>query len=374
MRILLATGIYPPEIGGPATYVYQLSRELRQLGHDVRVLTYGAEAGTEEREDGVVLLRIAKTGGTLSRWNRYARALKEEAGHCDVMYAFSTLSVGIPLRIARLQNAGKGPLTVLRLGGDALWAYYTDLGGRKGLRAFYQFYPFAKFITAKLLRQFDAIIYSTTFQSRLAEYFFKNLPPHTVIENSLPSNAEPMLHERHDPLRLLYFGRFVRLKNLPALIHAVSRLPYVRLTIAGEGPQEEQLLELTKKLSLEGRINFLPAQHGEEKEKLFKEHDLLVMPSYTDISPNSAIEARGAGLPVLLSEETGLSAELTVGMALRPMRTTVDITRALLEAEKEYESWAKESAAKLPTRSWNSLAKETLFFFEERLQHLPHKQ
>ena len=42
-KILLATGIFPPDIGGPATYVENLAIELEKLGHKVRVVTYSSE-------------------------------------------------------------------------------------------------------------------------------------------------------------------------------------------------------------------------------------------------------------------------------------------------------------------------------------------
>ena len=41
MNILFVSGIYPPDIGGPATYVSKMSHELSQSGHSIQVLTLG---------------------------------------------------------------------------------------------------------------------------------------------------------------------------------------------------------------------------------------------------------------------------------------------------------------------------------------------
>jgi len=41
MKILIATGIYPPDIGGPATYSKLLKDELPDRGIDVKVLSFG---------------------------------------------------------------------------------------------------------------------------------------------------------------------------------------------------------------------------------------------------------------------------------------------------------------------------------------------
>ena len=40
MKILIATGIYPPDIGGPAQYAFNLEQEWKKLGHEVRVIKF----------------------------------------------------------------------------------------------------------------------------------------------------------------------------------------------------------------------------------------------------------------------------------------------------------------------------------------------
>lgn len=361
MKILLATGIYPPEIGGPATYVQALATEFLSRGHEVVVVAYGVEVESDI-ESSFPVIRVSREGGPFTRWHRYARVLRERAEGADVVYAFSSVSVGMPLRFAKL----KGPKTILRLGGDFLWERYTDRGGRSGLRAFYQFYRGMRFLMAKLLKRFDAVVFSTTFQARLMEYLCRDLPPHAVIENALPPYSEPVLHTRHEPLRLLYLGRFVRFKNLPALLRAVARLPYVSLTLVGDGPMKSSLEELMKKLSLGGRVRIELPAHGVEKQKVLLEHDLLIMPSLTEISPHSAIEARSMGLPVLLTEDTGLSPALSEQMVLRPLKTAQEITRAILEIERSYEELAAKCAQPLSvSRTFADIADETLALIDE---------
>jgi len=40
MRILIATGIFPPDIGGPATILGALAKSLEENGLEIRILTY----------------------------------------------------------------------------------------------------------------------------------------------------------------------------------------------------------------------------------------------------------------------------------------------------------------------------------------------
>jgi len=358
MKIVLATGIYPPAIGGPATYVSILARKLQQRGFDVIVVTFSSVKDAPASEWPVE--RVSKGGGPFLRWNRYAKVLKKHAADADVVYVFSSVSVGIPLMLARL----KKPKKILRLGGDFVWERYTDHGGRLPLRAFYRSHIIARKIISWLWFRFNYIVFSTSFQENLYQQMYRNrLPAHSVIQNALPE-GDVTLHERHEPLRLLFMGRFVRFKNLFSLLKTLSLVPHVRLTLVGEGPLEQKLRAFVTSKGLGGRVAFLLSVHGEEKAKVLHEHDVLILPSYTDISPHAAIEARSIGLPVLLTEETGLSTELTQGMLIRPLIRSSDITRAVLEVQQNYEDVAREAASPFQQkRTWEELTEEHVELF-----------
>lgn len=364
MKIILATGIYPPDIGGPATYVRNLGRKLTEHGLDVTVVTFGKPV---EEDDNVPfeVVRVANLGGPLGRWNAFARALKKHGTDADIVYCFSSVSVGIPLWLARL----KKPKKILRLGGDFVWERYTDIGGRRTLRGFYVLYPGMKNLTKRILKIFDHVVFSTAYQERLYEFLMRRMPSHSVIENALPEDAHPVVHAKHEPFRLLFLGRFVRFKNLLTLLKAVSLIPFAHLTLVGEGPMKKQLLATIGKMGLRARVVVEDAKHGVDKAQLFMEHDMLVIPSVTEISPHAAIEARSAGLPVLLTEETGLTGVLADGMLIRKLRTSQDITRGIIEAEQNYDVVAAAAGAPFThKRTWDDLTSETLALIESLLE------
>ncbi len=365
MKIVLATGIYPPDIGGPATYVRHLAAELAARGNEVVVVTYGQNADelfeSEGKEAGALwkVIRVPVGGGSGVRWNRYAKALQIHGRDADVLEAFSSVSAGIPLRLARI----KGPKKILRLGGDFLWERYTDHGGKRTLRQFYASYPGVKSLLRVLIGGFDHVVFSTAFQQDLYRRLLgARLAAHSVIENALPVSS-PSPHQKHEPLRLLYLGRFVRFKNLSALLTAVASLPHARLTLVGSGPVRGQIETFVQKLSLQSRVSIQPAVHGAQKREVYDEHDLLVLPSLTDISPNTALEARAAGLPVLITEENGLSPALREGMMIRSLRTSTEIVRSVLEIDRGYDEIARSAAEPLGERQWGSVADDHLSLF-----------
>src|SRR5207237_426613 len=103
------------------------------------------------------------------------------------------------------------------------------------------------------------------------------------------------------------------------------------------------------------------------KAALFSEHDLFVTPSLTDISPNSALEARSAGLPVLLTNQTGLSKRFTDGMLLRDLTTPEHIINGLKEARANYPLLALQASTPVLPRSWSQVARELLELFSSLL-------
>jgi glycosyltransferase involved in cell wall biosynthesis len=360
MKVVLATGIYPPDIGGPATYVQALAKELVQQGVEVTVLTYGKSNHNSEGKSQSVVY-IAKWGPIL-RWWRYARALRAHASDADIVYVFSSVSCGVPLLLSRI----KQPKRLLRLGGDFGWERYTDRGGNLGLKDWYASRPWVRSCMQRLLRQFHHVIFSTDFQQNIYKDSYRYLPPHSVLENAIPEGT-PELHTKHEPFRILFLGRFVGFKNLPLLLRAVAKVPGVRLTLVGSGPMEKALRSLATELLLEQRVTFLGAVHGDDKQQTFKEYDLLILPSITEISPNAALEARAAGLPVLLTDQTGLSNHLHSDMTLAPLATPIEITRALADAISQYDALANAAAQPVPKRTWKDVADEHFSLFQKLL-------
>ncbi len=380
MHIVIATGIFPPAIGGTATYAKNLAEGLAKKGHEVRVVTYGSgklthlrssgSYGGQEVESGKFpVTEVSNAGGIFSRWWRYAKVLKEVGKDADVVIALSSVSVGMPLMLAGL----KKPKKILRLGGDFFWERYTDAGGMMSLREWYESsFGLWRLINMTfmeaILLSFDQLVYSTEFQKKIHESVYKNLPKRLVIGNAAPTyaskapagepnpspipNPTPNTSRPHTPFKILFMGRFVGFKNLLTLIEAMAMLPHVKLTMVGDGPMEAALRLRIRQYSLEPRIEIQPAVHGDEKWKVFAEHDQLIIPSITDISPNVALEAASACLPVVMTGETGYMP--TRALMMRAMKTPEQIISAIETARLHYEIIPRETVM----RNWDDVANE----------------
>lgn len=121
MKIIIATGIYPPQIGGPAQYAKNLAQEFSSLNHRVKVLTYKLE-------------NYLPTGFRHSHFfiKIFFATLFFRP---NFILALDTFSVGWPSVLAAKILRRK---IIIRTGGDFLWeAYVERTGDLVLLREFY---------------------------------------------------------------------------------------------------------------------------------------------------------------------------------------------------------------------------------------------
>ena len=110
MKILITTGIFEPEIGGPAKYTPKLAAKLVERGHTVRVLTYSAQASYDFPSGGgstfggdakypFTVERIIRSN-KLSNYLRFFYAVLKNAPRYDIIYSLDWFSAGLPVALA----------------------------------------------------------------------------------------------------------------------------------------------------------------------------------------------------------------------------------------------------------------------------------
>jgi glycosyltransferase involved in cell wall biosynthesis len=108
---------------------------------------------------------------------------------------------------------------------------------------------------------------------------------------------------RETPPKLLYAGRLLYWKGVHLAIRAfaelVRRLPEVRFTIVGRGPEEGRLKAAAAAYDLQDKINFVSWLPQQQLFELYVSHDLLLFPSLHDSSGGVVLEALAHGLPVV---------------------------------------------------------------------------
>ena len=120
MKIVLATPLYPPEIGGPATYTKELAERLRDA-HDITIVAY---ASTSENITGVKLLTVSKRRPLGVRLPKFFWTLMRASRGADVIYVQNAVAAGLPAVI--VGKLLRIPV-VLKFVGDESWERAAQL-------------------------------------------------------------------------------------------------------------------------------------------------------------------------------------------------------------------------------------------------------
>src|SRR3989344_3700059 len=132
-RVLLATGIFFPDVGGPAIHVRKIAEHFSSLGWKVTVVAFGNSTDSSE---SYKVVRVSREWGKLISWKLYTLAIAREALRHDIIYAFDLTTAGIPS--ALMGEILRKPF-ILRIGGDSLWERIVEKGERfLPLRAYYE--------------------------------------------------------------------------------------------------------------------------------------------------------------------------------------------------------------------------------------------
>jgi glycosyltransferase involved in cell wall biosynthesis len=155
------------------------------------------------------------------------------------------------------------------------------------------------------------------------------------------------------PWHLVASGRLIGWKGFSNLIEAFARLRHqhhidAHLTLAGDGPERENLAAQITRLSLTSHVTFPGRLDPEALADVFRMGELGIVPSIgLDACPIGALEAVATGLPLLISDQVGLADFLTErDLATYPAQTVDALTTALaqLHGRRGDRAWTDHAA------------------------------
>lgn len=309
MKLFVASGIFHPEPGGPATYLHELLPELAQRGWDTRVLTFSVSLFPDLQYPYPVT-RIVRNALPV-RMLRYAQAARPLLAWADVVYMHTT---GLPLY--GQVNAPR----VIKIVGDQSWeravrkgwippdedidAYQTK---RYGLRVMAN-----RASRAREVRALDGVIVPSEYLKRMVvgwgvdnskvQVIYNALPPEAQGEVLTQAEARVRLHLQAEPT-ILAVGRLLPWKGVDHLIAALRRVPDVRLIVAGDGAILEALK--AQAADLGERVRFVGHVSREQMPLYMKAADYVAVYSGYEGLSHTLLESLRVGTPVIASDKGG---------------------------------------------------------------------
>jgi glycosyltransferase involved in cell wall biosynthesis len=301
MRVVFLTGIWPPDIGGPATHGPDFAAFLRDRGHEVQVVTMGDH---EPSERPVPVEWVKRGRPFVVRYPQVAVAGYRFARHADVVYATATYAAA-----SAAAAAARRPL-VAKLVSDPAYERARRYGLFAGTLEAFQAERSARALPLKrlrtvALRRARRIVVPSRYLAEIAVGWGLDRTRIEVLTNPAPPPTDVEPAALPDGT-FVFVGRLTEQKALPVALAALAEVPEAQLVLVGDGPERESLQRRARELGLDGRVRFLGSLPRPEVLRQLAGARAAVLSSAWENLPHAAVEALSVGTPVVSTAVGGV--------------------------------------------------------------------
>ncbi len=366
-KILIATGIFPPEIGGPASYGKTLANKLKD-STDVSILTYSSCFHfKEDKDQPYKIVRVwKKIPKGLRHWNYFLKVLFL-AKKNNIIFALNAVSAGVPAMYAAKITKKK---FFVKIVGDAAWERAINKGKTSLLLNDFQGSKKSGLIgmlhnlQCKVCNSADGIIVHSEYLADIVHGWGIPKEKIKVIYNGVDFRPSDMTKEEarrkigifgHS---ILSIGRLVPWKGFRMLIKIMPKLFEInqafRLIIVGDGPDREILVSMIRNLGLEKKVFLVGRKSQSELAIYLAAADMFVLDTGYEGFSHQILEAMVAGVPVITTAVGGNKEIIDQGENGFMVRyndefNLIEAIRSLWqspELQKEFIAKGKEAARK----------------------------
>jgi len=313
MDILITVGIFPPDIGGPASFVPKIAKYLINKGHNVKIICLSDKEHLTYKDD-INVIRINRSSPIIFRWLKTIVKIYSNSKKSDLIFVNG---LGTETTIANLFIRKK---VIRKIVGDPVWerVYNKNLidesfddfqENNHGL-----FITLQKMIRNWSINKSNLIITPSQHLKNFIDKigFDKNI---FVINNGVNIEQHNKVVLENNIIQLLVVSRLVSQKNIDSIIKAVKVMENenIILNIVGDGSEINNLKLLVKKYELDKKINFIGKIENTKLNEYLKNADIFIQASNYEGLPHSILEAMNFEIPILSTDVGGCSVLLNKG-------------------------------------------------------------
>jgi len=311
MKILIAADIFPPQAGGPATYVVNLANALVKEGWNVEIVSLNPESDGSHVACNIYHVT---SRNKLLRYFQYLKLLFKHSKGIDVIYAMGPVNAGLPTCIVSWLQRKK---FVVKVVGDYAWEQGFQRFGVKDLIDDFQkknWYGFRVWLLKKVeqsvVKYATKVIVPSQYLKKIVVGWGAKEKNVEVVYNEVEYiPADPIKHDGEK--WLVSVGRLMLWKGMDTLIEVISDISKQfpesgwKLKIIGDGPMIEDLRFKIKDLKLESVVDLTGNLPKKETLAYMTSADVFVLNSGYEGFSHVLIEAHNQGVPVLASKIGG---------------------------------------------------------------------
>ena len=300
MRVLVTVGIFPPDIGGPATFVPKIAKYFQdELNYEIEILTLSDNKNSNINDDFSVK-RIDRNLPIIYRWLKTIFTIYKLGKNKDLIFVNG---LGTETTIANIFLKKK---IIRKIVGDPVWE--RAYSKAKISESFDEFqvknYGFSISLQKKVrsfsIKKSDIVVTpSKHLKNFILNLGFKNKIE--IINNGVFIPEENTNIFTNDQINITVVSRLVSHKNIKKIIRAISDLndPLIYLNIIGDGPELNQLQKISLESNNKDNIIFHGKLNRDDINHIFLKSDIYIQASNYEGLPHSLLEAMSYGIPVL---------------------------------------------------------------------------
>ena len=297
MKILLVSGIYPPDVGGPASFIPRLAQYLYEHEIEVQVLTL-ADHNSLETQSNWKITRIKRQLWFPLRFIITVLVGIKYLKKCDSVFVNGLHEeLGIALRIIKRRSIAK-------IVGDPVWERAVNVGKTNlSIEKFNQEKLNLKEKAQRLLlttalNSFNFVISPSKGLVNIVKEWGVKAPTSLVL-NGIEDLGSDKQEIRFD---IVTVSRLVKWKQVDTVIRSASKLN-LTICIVGDGPERETLENLATELGC--RATFTGKVHEDKAVDLMKSSDIYILFSSYEGLSFSLLQAMNLGKTVVVSDAQG---------------------------------------------------------------------
>ena len=300
MKILITVGIFPPDIGGPASFVPKIAKHLQENGFEVTIICLSNEKIVDN--ESFKIIRILRNQNLMIRWIKTIFKMIYNGRNADTIFVN-----GLPME-AYIANLFLRKKLIRKIVGDWAW----ERGRNKAIinDSFDEFQKnkhnlhleIAKFSRGWTATKADLVITPSVHLKNVVKNWGVSENNLKVIYNGTNIQSK-ITKKENEVLHFITVGRLAPWKNIDKIIQAMAILNEKGFNfifnIVGSGPLNEKLKILVKELKLENKIFFLGQKNTEELNKIYLDSDIYIQASGYEGLPHVILEAINFNLSII---------------------------------------------------------------------------